>query len=140
MENSMQKLVFDKSMSEGVKRAVRERLKIILEDTEKSLAFFNDNTKHRLNTTSAEQASRRQHKIIQALKIVIHFLTPYGQRMEVAPPSFVVRKAKKAKEIKGYLPPSTTDMNRIPEQKMPSLSQDQISLLANLADLLKTKN
>lgn len=133
------KLVFNKNMTEGIKRAVRERLQIFLDEKEKSFSSWNDNSRHRLNKTRQETVERRFHKEIQALKIVIHMLTAFSDRIEDEP-SIFVKKPKAPKQIKGYLPASSTVVNDLTGPKMPTLSQDQISLLANLADLLKVKS
>ena len=128
-------LVFNKGMNEGMKRAIRERLKSFLALEEKSFDFWNVHVKHKMNFTRQRQVERQRRKIIQAFRIVIHYLTPFGERMEDIPDAVAKKKVKK--EVKGFLPPSTT----IPgtEPKPATLSADQISLLAGLADLLKVK-
>jgi len=124
------KLIFERNMTEGVKRAVRERLAVFLNAKETSFSSWGDKVRHRLNKTRQEAVERRFHKEIQSLKIVIHMLTPFADRLEDEP-CIVVKKPKTKKQIKGLLPPSTTEF--------PTLSADQISMLSNLADLLKPK-
>lgn len=131
-------MVFNKNMNEGMKRAIRDRLSMILKEEEKSFAHWGDNIRHKLNRTRQAQVERRFHKEIQAFKIVIHKLTPYMDRTEDEP-SIVVKKPKPKKEIKGLLPPSSKNPDHFPGQPAPGLNADQISLLANLADMLKVK-
>ena len=127
------KLIFERNMTEGVKRALRERLQVFLDDKEKAFLSWEENSRRRLNKTRQEAIERRFNKEIQALKIVIHMLTPYADRMEEEP-SIIVKKKKDPKPVKGFLPASTTVLNQLSV----GLSNDQISLLANLADLLKS--
>jgi len=133
--NNDASLVFSKGINETMKRAIRVRLKIILDEEEKGLKNWEERIKHRLNLSRQKQVSREHTKRIQALKIVIHMLTPYSERTEDVP-SFVVKK-KEPKKIKGLLPASTTaNENSSP---LPALTADQISILSNLASLLEKK-
>jgi hypothetical protein len=81
-------------MNEGVKRAIRERLKIILEEEEKQLRYWEGTIRSKLNRTRQDHIERRFHKDIQALKIVIHKLTPFFERTDDIP-MFVVKKEPK---------------------------------------------
>lgn len=80
-----------KIINESVKRGVRERLKLFLAEEERMYTFFNDHVKHKVNLTRAKQVIREHNKRMQALKIVIHMLTPYFERTEDVP-SIVVKK------------------------------------------------
>ena len=131
MEKQISTLVFNKTINEGVKRAVRDRLRIMLELEEKSFDFWNGHVRSKLNLTRQDQVERRFNKEIQAFKIVIHKLTPFCERTGDEP-SIVVKKVKPKRTIKGYLPPSTTIST--------VLNPDQFSLLAKLADLLAAKH
>lgn len=89
----LRNLMTNKLMNEGTKRAVRERLKIILDDELKQFTRWQDIIKAKLNMTRAAQVERRFNKEIQALKIVIHKLTPFGDRVDDEP-SIIVKKKK----------------------------------------------
>jgi hypothetical protein len=90
----LRNLMTNKLLNEGTKRAVRERLKIILDDELKQFTRWQDIIKAKLNVTRAAQVERRFNKEIQALKIVIHKLTPFGDRVDDEP-SIIVKKPKK---------------------------------------------
>jgi len=90
----LQKLMMTKIMNEGTRRAVRERLKLILENEQKEFRYFEDSVKEKLNLTRARQVERRFNKRCQALKIVIFKLTPYMERTDDVP-SIIVKKGKK---------------------------------------------
>jgi hypothetical protein len=90
----LQKLMLSRQMTEGTKRAVRERLMLFLEAEEKAFARWNDVIRHKMNLTRQAAIERRFHKEIQALKIVIHKLTPFGDRVDDEP-SIIVKKPKK---------------------------------------------
>jgi hypothetical protein len=92
----LQKLMLTRQMTEGTKRAVRERLMIFLEAEEKAFIRWIEVTRQKLNATRAAQVERRFNKEIQALKIVIHKLTPFGDRVDDEP-SIIVKKQKPAK-------------------------------------------
>ena len=89
----LQKLMLSRNLTEGTKRAIRERLMLFLEDEEKQFKRWLDVIKPKLNRTRQEQVERRFNKEIQAMKIVIHKLTPYFDRTEDEP-SIVVKKKK----------------------------------------------
>lgn len=89
----LRNLMTNKLLNEGTKRAVRERLKIILDDELKQFTRWQDIIKSKLNMTRAAQVERRFNKEIQALKIVIHKLTPFGDRVDDEP-SIIVKKKK----------------------------------------------
>jgi len=90
----LQKMTFSKSMTETVKRAIRVRLQTILDQEIKSFERWNEVIKPNMNLTRQKQVSREFKKRIQAMKIVIHALTPFFERTEDVP-TFVVRKNKK---------------------------------------------
>lgn len=81
-------------MNEGVKRAIRVRLQVILDHEIKSFDHWIEVIKPKLNRTRQKQIDREHKKRIQAMRIVIHMLTPYLERTEDVP-TFVVRKDKK---------------------------------------------
>ena len=81
-------------ITETIKRAVRDRLKIILESEEKQFRWWEETVKIKLNKTRQDQIERRFNKEIQAMKIVIHKLSPYFERSEDVP-SIIVKKPKK---------------------------------------------
>lgn len=90
----LRNLMFSKSMSENVKRAIRVRLEFLLENEEKSYAHWHEVIKDKLNKTRQKQITREYQKKIQAVKIVIYWLTPYLERTTDIP-TFVVKKDKK---------------------------------------------
>jgi hypothetical protein len=89
----LQKMTFSKSMNETVKRAIRVRLKVILDNELKQLDYWRATIKPKLNTTRQKQIEREFLKKIQAAKIVIHWLTPFFERTDDVP-TFVIRKNK----------------------------------------------
>lgn len=92
--SQLQKLMTTKLLNEGTKRAVRERLKIILDEELKQFRWWEETIRHKLNKTRQDDIERRFNKEIQALKIVIHKLTPFMDRVEDEP-SIIVKKPKK---------------------------------------------
>lgn len=90
----LQKLMFSKSMTESTRRAIRVRLEPMLTEEEKQYARWIEEIKPKLNLTRQKQVEREYKKRIQGLKIVIHLLTPYWERVSDVP-TFVVRKDKK---------------------------------------------
>lgn len=86
--------MFSKTMSESVKRAIRVRLEFLLENEEKAYDHWHLVIKDKLNKTRQKQIIREFQKKIQAVKIVIYWLTPYFERTEDIP-TFVVKKDKK---------------------------------------------
>ena len=91
--SQLQKLMTSKLLNEGTKRAVRERLEIILNDELKQFARWQDVIQEKLNPTRRAQVARRFNKEIQALKIVIHKLTPFMDRVDDEP-SIIVKKKR----------------------------------------------
>lgn len=89
----LQKMTFNKNITETIRRSVRVRLISILESEEKAHEHWRDYIKHKLNATRQKQVEREYNKRIQALKIVIYSLTPYLERTEDVP-TFVVKKIK----------------------------------------------
>ena len=104
-------LVFSKNINETVKRAIRIRLQVILDEEIRSYDRWLDKIKYTLNLTRQKQVEREFRKRMQAAKIVIHWLTRFDERVNDVP-TFVVRK-KKAQKL---LPPS---QKMIPEQILP---------------------
>lgn len=90
---TLRKLMTSKILNENVRRAVRERLKMILEEEIKRFKWWQESIKDKLNKTRSDQIERRFNKDIQALKIVIHKLTPFYEREDDIP-AFIVKKKK----------------------------------------------
>lgn len=90
----LQKMTLSKTMTETVRRAIRVRLMTILEYEEKAYKQWQEFIKPKLNRTRQKQIDREFKKRIQAAKIVIHWLTPFYERVDDAP-MFVVKKDKK---------------------------------------------
>lgn len=86
-------LMTSKVMNENVKRAIRERLKIILDEELRQFRYWEECLKGKMNHTRQDQVERRFNKDIQALKIVIHKLTPFFERTDDIP-SIIVKKKK----------------------------------------------
>ena len=100
----LQKMVFSKAMTETVKRAVRVRLQVILENEESSYERWKEWVKPKLNSTRQMQVEREFKKRIQAYKITVHSLTPFGERTEDIP-TFVISKGKtKSQKLLDGLP------------------------------------
>lgn len=91
----LQKLMLTRQMTEGTKRAIRERLMLFLNDEVRQFERWNEVIRKKLNPTRAAQVERRFNKEIQALKIVIYKLTPFGDRVDDEP-SIIVKKQKKS--------------------------------------------
>src|SRR5580765_5775308 len=92
--SQLQKLMLSKNFTEGTKKAVRERLKILLNEELRQFKWWQDTVKEKLNATRQNDIERRFNKEIQAIKIVIHKLTPFIERTEDVP-SIIVKKPKK---------------------------------------------
>lgn len=88
------KWTMNKLINETIKRAIRVRLELVLEDQEKAFQRWEENIKHKMNKSRQLQIERKFNKIISALKIVIYWLTPYMERTDDEP-TFVVKKDKK---------------------------------------------
>ena len=91
--SQLQKLMMSKLLNEGTKRAVRERLKIILDEDLRQFKWWQEMVRSKMNPTRQAAVERRFNKEIQALKIVIHKLTPFGDRVDDEP-SIIVKKKK----------------------------------------------
>lgn len=87
------KWTMSKIINETIKRAIRQRLEILLEDQQKQYRHWIENNKHKMNVSRQDQVERKFNKIIQAMKIVIYYLTPYFERMDDEP-TFVIKKKK----------------------------------------------
>ena len=86
------KLIMSKIINNGTKRAIRDRLQIILEEEEKNFKDWKEsNRPMQVNATRRKQVERNYNKRIQSLKIVIYYLTPYLDR-DFDEPMFVVKK------------------------------------------------
>ena len=94
--SQLQKLMMSKILNEGTKKAVRERLQLILDDECRQFRWWDETVRKKLNRTRQDQVERRFNKEIQALKIVIHKLTPFMDRVDDEP-SIVVKKQKPTK-------------------------------------------
>ncbi len=81
-------------INKSVKRSISERLKIILAEYQEMYQFWQDNVKHKLNPTRQKDMERKYTKHIQAMKITIHFLTPFYEQIEDEP-MFVVKKNRR---------------------------------------------
>lgn len=90
----LKKMHFSKILTQTVRRAIRVRLEAILEEEEKTYQYWETTVMHKLNTTRQKQVAREFKKRIQAMKIVVHALTPFWERTTDVP-TFVVRKQKK---------------------------------------------
>ena len=90
----LQKLMLSKNLSENTKKAVRERLMMILDNHEKQFKRWNEIIKEKLNITRRKAIERKFNKEIQALKIVIYMLTPFFDRTDDEP-SIIIKKPKK---------------------------------------------
>lgn len=91
---TLQKLMASKLLSESVKKAVRVRLEMILTEELRQLEWWENTVREKLNHTRQKQIEARFNKDIQALKIVIHKLTPFFERTTDIP-SIIVKKPKK---------------------------------------------
>ena len=80
-------------MTETVKRGIRVRLQIILDQEIKSFERWDEMIKPKMNLTRQKQVAREFKKRIQAMRIVVHILTPFFERVDDVP-TFVVRKEK----------------------------------------------
>jgi hypothetical protein len=89
----LQKMTFNKTITETVRRSIRVRLISILDAEQKAHFYWSEHIKDKLNATRKKQVEREYNKRIQALKIVIYSLTPYLERTEDVP-TFVVKKHK----------------------------------------------
>lgn len=90
----LKKMIFSKNLTAGVKRAIRVRLEVILENEVQEYDRWKVVIRHQLNSTRQKQIEREFKKRIQAMKIVVHMLTPFWERTSDTP-MFVVRKEKK---------------------------------------------
>lgn len=87
----LRNMIFRKTLTQTVKRAVRVRLEAILAEEETCFNHWKENVRHKLNVTRQKMIEREFQKRIQAMKIVIHALTPFFERVNDVP-TFVVRK------------------------------------------------
>lgn len=92
---ALQNMVFNRNMTETVKRAIRVRLQVILDEEERQYEKWKLLIKDTLSTTRRRQVEREFKKRIQAYKITIFSLTPFTDRAAAEVPSFVVKKEKK---------------------------------------------
>lgn len=82
-----------KRMTENTKRAIVVRLQVFLDAEIERFKEWQETSKFRLNSTRQRSVERRFIKRIQAMKIVIHFLSPNDWRIEDEP-SFIVNRKK----------------------------------------------
>lgn len=86
-----------KRMTENTKRAIVLRLQVFLDNEIERYKSWQEGNKFRLNLTRQKSVERRFVKRIQAMKIVIHFLSPNDWRVEDEPSFIVNRKLKDKK-------------------------------------------
>lgn len=89
----LKKLMFSKRLTEGIKRAIRVRLELVLDNELKEYQHWVDYFKEKQSKTLRKEIERKFNKRIQAFRITIHALTPFFERTEDVP-TFVVRKDK----------------------------------------------
>ena len=89
----LQRMTFNKTITETIRRSVRVRLICILESEQKAHLYWTEHIKDKLNPTRRKQVEREYNKRIQALKIVIYSLTQYLERTDDIP-MFIVKKPK----------------------------------------------
>lgn len=82
-----------RKLTETTKRAICVRLGVFLDEEERRYNEWLSGNKHRLNLTRQKSVERRFIKRIQAMKIVIHYLSPNDWRTDDEP-SFIVKKDK----------------------------------------------
>ena len=80
-----------KRMTENTKRAIVLRLQVFLDNENERFKNWQECNKLKLNLTRQRSVERRFIKRIQAMKIVIHFLSPNDWRVEDEP-SFIVKR------------------------------------------------
>jgi hypothetical protein len=127
----LRQLMFSKVMNKGVKRAVKLRLDVMLEEEERAFASWLDRCKRLLQKTRQQQIERNYLKRISALRIVCWMLSEMGDRGDL--PAMVIKRPKELKPKKEpkLLPAS--------DQQPPVISQDALNMLESLASLLKPK-
>src|ERR1700685_1612183 len=87
----LRSLLFSKVMNQGVKRAVKIRLEVMLEHEQSSLVAWEERCRKLINQTRQLQLERNYLKRISALKIVIWMLSEMGDRGDL-PPLVIARK------------------------------------------------
>lgn len=130
----LRQLMFSKVMNASVKHAVKTRLDVMLEEEERAFTSWKERCERLLLKTRAQQIERNYMKRLNALKIVCWMLSPNGDRGDLPP---IVMKRQRAplpkKEPKALL-------DAPPPPQPPVISQEDLSILLNLAALLKPKN
>ena len=128
--------MFSRVMNKSIKHACRSRLQVLLQDEETSLVTWHERHKKLINATRQKSVERNYHKRINALKVVIWMLSDYGQR-DPDLPTLITKKPKelKIKEPKQKLLPP----NKVEENAMPTISQEDLAMLLNLAKVLSPK-
>ena len=81
-------MTFHRKITKGVKLAIRDRLKMILEDEEEKYNHFKERVCHKLTATRRGQVERSFKKRIQAIRITIYILTPIEMRDDDIPVLF----------------------------------------------------
>ena len=81
-------MTFHRKITKGVKLAIRERLKMILQDEEDKYNHFIERVSYKLTATRRSQVERSFKKRIQAIRITIYILTPMEMRDEDVPVLF----------------------------------------------------
>ena len=95
-QKQISNLIFSKQINAGIKKAMVRRLTLLLDEHERQYEKWETQYKPRLNVTRQKDVSRRYEKNIQALKIVIYFLTPTNERVDNEP-SFIYPTKRKPK-------------------------------------------
>lgn len=126
-------LYFSKNINAGAKRAICSRLQLILSDEENAFKFWQDHTAFRLNEARQKQVAREFNKRIQALRIVLHMLTPMQDRIFDAP-AMIVKKARVKKPSRKLL--AAPIKAQIDGPAPAALTADQVSLLSKFAALI----
>lgn len=85
--------MFSKRLTEGIKRAIRVRLELVLDNELKEYQHWVDYFKEKQSRTMQKDVERKFNKRIQAFRITIHALTPYFERTDNIPT--FVRRGKK---------------------------------------------
>ena len=92
----LQKMALSKIMTETVRRAIRVRLQVLLDQEIKCYEKWKTDVKHKMNVTRQKQVEREFMKRIQAAKIVCHWLTPFYDRVEDVPMLIIKKKKDQA--------------------------------------------
>lgn len=92
----LKNLMSSTRLTEGIKRAIRVRLELVLDNELKEYQHWKDYFKEKQSRTLQKDVERKFNKRIQAFRITIHALTPFFERVDDVP-TFVRRKDKPKK-------------------------------------------